>query len=151
MEIKIFIAILTLGMAFVIISLLNTAKEFKTEKQSGIKTTATIIGYETSKNNDGKNTYFPFVQYKTLTGQNIESYQTNGFSRRKFKENSTISILYQEKDPESFIVDGENTVSSFAIWGISCALIMYFFLLYVIDTQFSDGSMTNALKTAFNF
>lgn len=100
-----FIILLIVGAAFSLLGILFLSSNMDIIK-NGTYTTATVI--ELVKHTSSRSTtYYPVVEYETLTGELIRTQSSSGTGSNPnaYKAGDKINIIYSVSDPGNFIYD----------------------------------------------
>lgn len=128
---------ISIGIALLIIGIYQRSRYSKLTRL-GILTEGTIIGFESSPDEDGI-TYFPKVSYITLSNERIIKNHNVGYNTKLYKIGDSVPVFYDVADNNRFIIDDKRTRITgpgFLIVGVCLiffVIIQYFFHLFPIQ------------------
>ncbi len=112
MGISMEIIMLLSGVAIIIIGIVTLKMEM-TWRGDSDTAAAKVTGYcvyQSSGGSDGRVTMYTMeVEYTTNDGKKIHAREQSGRSGKKYAEGTDLKVRYSRKDPELFIVEGDNS------------------------------------------
>ena len=129
---------LTLSLIIGISLILKIYFKFQQLERNGLNAKGVITDFEITQNRENKNIYFPIVQFKTFRGEEINGKPLSAIKEDKyFDNNKNVEIKYLEKNPNIFILTGQQFDKKLFLI-LSFFILGYPFTIYTLSEKNPD-------------